>query len=65
MHYAYTRPTTLSTRDGRIHPLNTHGWIVFLNAHEQFVLHFLMVFGGGLFITAVVIDLVKKPFRPR
>jgi hypothetical protein len=65
MHYAYTRPTTRNSRAGRIYALNTHGWIVYLNGREQTLLYLLMTVGGALFVSAVVIDLVRKPFRPK
>ncbi len=63
MHYAYTRPTMPGPAIGRVYALNTHGSIVYLNAGEQSLLNTLMVIGGVLFVGAVLIDVVKKPFR--
>src|ERR1700691_3511973 len=63
MHYAYTRPRALDTSMGRVYSLNTHGLVVYLNGNEQFLLYYLMVLGGLLFVGAVIIDMTKKPFR--
>ena len=63
MHYAYTRPTMLGAGSGRVYSLNTHGSIVYLNAGERSLLNTLMIIGGVLFVGAVLIDIVKKPFR--
>jgi hypothetical protein len=65
MHYAYTRPTMPNAAIGRVYSLNTHGSIVYLNVHEQLLLNSLMILGGVLFVGAVVIDIVKQPFRSK
>ena len=65
MHFAYTRPTAPNLADGRVYALNTHGWLVYLDATEHTA---LQLFGVGflvLFATAVVIDRVKKPFAKK
>lgn len=50
-HYAFTRSDARQPESGRILPLNTHGSVVYLTAHERFLLYGLMivgaVFGGG------------------
>lgn len=62
-YYSYTRPTSPDRAIGRVYVLNTHGWVVYLNGHEHFLLIFLVNAGWLLFAGAVVVDLVKKPFR--
>ena len=62
MHFAYTRPIAPNPLDGRVYPLDTHGWRVYLNAREHFGLELLWVLFVVLFLIAFVIDRVKKPF---
>jgi hypothetical protein len=61
-HFAYTRPITPNALDGRVYSLDTHGWRVYLNAAEHFGLELLFVLALVLFVIAVVIDRLKKPF---
>ena len=63
MHFAYTRPTSANALEGRVYPLDTHGWRVYLDAREHFTLESLFIAFGVLFLIGFVIDRVKKPFR--
>jgi len=45
-----------------VYPLDTHGWRVYLNATEHFGLEVFLALFVVLFLTALVIDRVKKPF---
>ena len=63
MHFAYTRPTSANALEGRVYPLDTHGWRVYLDAREHFTLESLFIAFGVLFLIAFVIDRLKNPFR--
>ena len=60
-HFAWTRPTSPVPADGRIYPLDTHGWRVFLDAHERLELRALWVAFPVLFLLGFSIDRLKKP----
>jgi hypothetical protein len=62
MHFAYTRPTAPNQAEGRVYPLDTHGWRVYLNAREHFGLELLFVVFVVVAVAAIVIDRVKRPF---
>lgn len=63
LHYAFTRPRIPDPTFGRVYSLNTHGSIVYLTGHEQTLMNSLLVIGGALFVIAVAVDIIKKPFR--
>ena len=51
LQYDATRPTVRQPEQGRVHGLNNHGHIVYLNAKEQANLHHLELLAIGLFLT--------------
>ena len=62
--FGYTRPSVPNPLEGRVYPLNTHGSWVYLNAREHWLLNSLMILFLMLFVIAIAIDRLKKPFRP-
>jgi hypothetical protein len=63
MHYADTRPRNIDVGSGRIIVLYTHGLTVYLNAEEQHRLRILNYMTGVFLLSAVIVDVLKKPFR--
>jgi len=61
--YAATFPSLADATAGRVYPLNTHGHIVFLTTAEHTRLYALIFSSVTLFLVAVLIDMIKKPFR--
>ena len=61
--YARTLPSVVDPGAGRIYPFNMHGHIVYLTSGEHTRLYGLIFSSGALFVLAVLIDVVKKPFR--
>jgi hypothetical protein len=59
MHYYNTRPRVMDARTGRTIPLNTHGIVVYLTNSENRNLQILPIVGGGLFLLAILIEIVK------
>lgn len=65
MYYDATRPTTPDRNTGQIHPLNTHGSIVYLNRSEEATVTVLMWAAGVSGVIAIGVDVYVKPFRRR
>ena len=65
IHYANTRPGKVDVGSGRVIALNTHGLIVYLNAQEKLRLDVLIYVTAGFVLSAVLVDVVKGPFRQR
>ena len=65
MHFAFSRPTSPNSLEGRVYALNTHGHWVYLNAQEHFLLIFLYVLFIVLALTAITIDWLKNPFQTK
>jgi len=61
--YLRTLPSISNPITGRTSPLNMHGHIVYLTVAEHTRLYGLIYSSGALFLLAVMIDMVKKPFR--
>ena len=49
-HYAFTRPSMPRPESGHVHPLNTHGSVVYLTSHECVLLYGLMIAGVVFFL---------------
>jgi len=65
MHFAFSRPTSPNSLEGRVYPLDTHGTRVYLNAQEHFLLNLLIVLFIALAVTAITIDWLKNPFQTK
>jgi hypothetical protein len=63
MHFAFSRPTSPNSLEGRVYPLNTHGDWVYLNAQEHFLLTSLYVVFVALALLAIAIDWLKNPYQ--
>jgi len=63
-HYAFTRSDVRQPESGRIFPLNTHGSVVYLTAHERFLLYGLMIVGAVCFLLTVGLHCVGKRQLP-
>jgi len=63
MHYAGTRPHTPDPFTGRTHLLDTHGDLVYLLNAEKLRLDVVEWAAAISFIAAVLIDIIKHPFR--
>jgi hypothetical protein len=61
--YAQTLPSLPDAAAGRIYLLNTHGTYVYLTISEHIRLYALIYSGAAFFLIAVLIDVLKKPFR--
>ncbi|MGC2830076.1 MAG: hypothetical protein WB994_10590 [Candidatus Acidiferrum sp.] len=61
--YARTLSSVADPGTGRTLPFNMHGHIVYLTNGEHARLYGLIFSSGVLFVLAVLIDLLKKPFR--
>jgi hypothetical protein len=59
MHYYNTRPRLMDATSGRTIPVNTHGIVVYLTDSENRNLQILPTVGGGLFLLAILIEIVK------
>jgi hypothetical protein len=65
-HYVDTRPRNLDLASGRVICLYTHGLTVYLNAEEKHRLRVLNYMTGMFLISAVLVDVLKRPFiRPK
>jgi len=62
--YARSLPHFANSAVGRTYPLNTHGRVVYLTSSEHTPLHTLIISSEGLFVGVILIDVLKKPFRP-
>jgi hypothetical protein len=63
-HFDGTRPHAADTTTGRVYPLNTHGAVVYLNAHEHWVLTGLFAVFVVLGVIGFLIDRWQRPFKP-
>jgi hypothetical protein len=61
-HFNATRPIAPNSLDGRVYPLDPHGWRVYLTSMEQLTLNLLFNASLALFVIAAIIDRIKKPF---
>ena len=59
--YAHTRPPNPDVAAGRIHPLNTHGFIVYLTRGEDLAISLAFVLSAALIILVALIQIWKKP----
>ena len=55
-HYDATRPTLFDVASGRIHPLNSHGHVVYLNGSETFRVYGLVCLAVTFFASGFLID---------
>ena len=62
--YARSLPIVENLAEGRLYPLNTHGHIVYLTRFEHTLLYALIFSSAAFFVAAILIDILKKPFRP-
>ncbi len=63
MHYADTPPRNMDVASGRVIVLYTHGLAVYLNAEEKHRLRVLSYLTGVFLFSAVIVDVLKRPFR--
>jgi hypothetical protein len=59
-HYAFSRPVVQQLQSGRIHPLNTHGSIVYLTTQECVLLYGLMALGAICFFLVLSFHYLGK-----
>jgi len=60
VNYEYTKPPSPNTADGRVYPLNIHGYIVYLNTQEQYFLYGLQVVAGLFFVSGISVDVISS-----
>jgi hypothetical protein len=68
--YVGTRPRLRDASSGRLYPLNTHGYVVYLNKEEDANLARMTAVAVGLFGTAILIDVLlvaqkKNPWEKK
>jgi hypothetical protein len=63
MRYAQTRPSLADPERGRTYLLYTHGHVAYLNRMENLQVHSLEYLASAFLVSAVLMDLLKKPFR--
>jgi hypothetical protein len=63
-YYDHTRPTLAEPAEGRIHPLNTHGSIVYLTREEADHLYKLGWLASILLVLLGAITLLARRARP-
>lgn len=65
MHYGSTRPPVPDPSVGRVHPLNTHGSVVYLVLAERLRLYALISVALIVGLMTICLEMMKGPFRLR